>query len=52
MADEKFELVSSYQPTGDQPQAIETLVKGVERGERSQHHLGVYGSRKNINISK
>ena len=29
MADEKFELVSSYQPTGDQPQAIETLVKGV-----------------------
>ena len=27
MADEKFELVSSYQPTGDQPQAIETLVE-------------------------
>ena len=36
MADEKFELVSSYQPTGDQPQAIETLVKGVERGDRCQ----------------
>ena len=33
MADEKFELVSSYQPTGDQPQAIETLVEGVERGD-------------------
>ena len=30
MADEKFELVSSYQPTGDQPQAIETLVEGVQ----------------------
>ena len=36
MADEKFELVSSYQPTGDQPQAIETLVEGVERGDRWQ----------------
>ena len=36
MADEKFELVSSYQPTGDQPQAIETLVEGVERGDRCQ----------------
>ena len=28
--------VSSYQPTGDQPQAIETLVEGVERGDRCQ----------------
>ena len=36
MADEKFELVSSYQPTGDQPQAIETLVEGVQRGDRCQ----------------
>ena len=46
MADEKFELVSSYQPTGDQPQAIETLVKGVERGDRCQTLLGVTGSGK------
>ena len=45
MADEKFELVSSYQPTGDQPQAIETLVKGVERGDRCQTLLGVTGQR-------
>ena len=40
MADEKFELVSSYQPTGDQPQAIETLVEGVQRGDRCQTLLG------------
>ena len=51
MADEKFELVSSYQPTGDQPQAIETLVKGVERGDRSQPRLGVNGSGKTVNIA-
>ena len=31
MADEKFHLVSNYAPTGDQPQAIEQLVEGVER---------------------
>ena len=48
MADEKFELVSSYQPTGDQPQAIETLVKGVERGDRCQTLLGVTGSGKTL----
>ena len=46
MADEKFELVSSYQPTGDQPQAIETLVEGVQRGDRCQTLLGVTGSGK------
>ena len=39
MADEKFELVSSYQPTGDQPQAIETLVKGVERRKCSVENI-------------
>ena len=51
MADEKFELVSSYQPTGDQPQAIETLVKGVERGDRCQTLLGVTGSRKTFTMA-
>ena len=49
MADEKFELVSSYQPTGDQPQAIETLVKGVERGERGPPLLGGYGRGQTLN---
>ena len=36
MAEEKFHLVSSYAPTGDQPQAIAQLVEGVERGDRCQ----------------
>ena len=51
MADEKFELVSSYQPTGDQPQAIETLVKGMERGDRCQTLLGVTGSGKTFTMA-
>lgn len=51
MTDEKFELVSSYQPTGDQPQAIETLVKGVERGDRCQTLLGVTGSGKTFTMA-
>ena len=36
-----FELVTSYQPAGDQPQAIEKLVHGVESGYRNQLLLGV-----------
>ena len=44
MADEQFHLVSNYAPTGDQPQAIEQLVEGVERGDRCQTLLGVTGS--------
>ncbi len=51
MAEEKFELVSSYQPTGDQPQAIETLVEGVERGDRCQTLLGVTGSGKTFTMA-
>ena len=34
MAEEKFELVSNYAPTGDQPQAIAQLVEGVQRSPR------------------
>lgn len=41
-----FQLVSRFQPTGDQPQAIEQLVHGIESGERSQVLLGVTGSGK------
>ena len=48
---EKFELVSSYQPTGDQPQAIETLVEGVQRGDRCQTLLGVTGSGKTFTMA-
>ena len=39
----KFKLVSDYQPTGDQPQAIETLVKGFREGNQCQTLLGVTG---------
>lgn len=41
-----FELNSSYQPTGDQPQAIDHLVAGVKKGEKGQVLLGVTGSGK------
>ncbi len=41
-----FKLVSKYQPTGDQPEAISQLVKGVETGNREQTLLGVTGSGK------
>lgn len=41
-----FELVSQYTPTGDQPQAIEELVKGFKEGNQFQTFLGVTGSGK------
>ena len=41
-----FELNSAYQPTGDQPQAIQQLVDGINRGEKGQVLLGVTGSGK------
>ena len=51
MAEGKFELVSSYQPTGDQPQAIRQLVEGVEKGDRCQTLLGVTGSGKTFTMA-
>ena len=51
MAEEKFELVSNYAPTGDQPQAIAQLVKGVQRGDRCQTLLGVTGSGKTFTMA-
>lgn len=47
-----FKLHSEYKPTGDQPKAIDYLVKGIERGEKYQTLLGVTGSRKNIHNGK
>jgi excinuclease ABC subunit B len=47
----KFQLVSSYQPAGDQPRAIQELTEGVERGDRFQTLLGVTGSGKTFTIS-
>ena len=41
-----FKLVSPYQATGDQPQAIEQLAQGILRGDKAQTLLGVTGSGK------
>ena len=46
-----FHLKSSYQPRGDQPQAIEKLVEGVQKGERNQVLLGVTGSGKTFTMA-
>ena len=46
-----YKLVSDYKPTGDQPQAIESLVKGIERGKKHQTLLGVTGSGKTFTMA-
>lgn len=46
-----FKLVSDYKPTGDQPQAIEALVKGVENNNRAQTLIGVTGSGKTFTVA-
>jgi len=48
---EHFELVSQYQPTGDQPQAIDALAEGVRNGLREQVLLGVTGSGKTFTMA-
>ena len=47
-----FEVVSSYTPSGDQPQAIEKLARGIEDGLREQVLLGVTGSGKTYTMAK
>ncbi|MBD3583636.1 excinuclease ABC subunit UvrB [Flavobacterium selenitireducens] len=47
----KFQVVSDYKPTGDQPQAIEKLAQGVNNGERYQTLLGVTGSGKTFTMA-
>lgn len=49
--DKKFELVSDYQPTGDQPQAIAQLTKGIQDGDKAQILLGATGTGKTFTIS-
>ena len=51
MDQKPFKLVSSYKPTGDQPQAIESLTSGVLRGDRFQTLLGVTGSGKTFTMA-
>ncbi len=46
-----FKLVSDFKPQGDQPQAIETLVDGVKKGEKYQTLLGVTGSGKTFTMA-
>ena len=48
---ELFELVSSYKPTGDQPQAIAKLVDGIKKGDKEQTLLGVTGSGKTFTMA-
>ena len=48
---DKFKLHSEYKPTGDQPQAISSLVDGVNRGEREQTLIGVTGSGKTFTMA-
>ncbi|MGN1467783.1 MAG: excinuclease ABC subunit UvrB [Ruminococcus sp.] len=48
---EHFKLVSPYKPTGDQPQAIETLVKSIKDGHKEQTLLGVTGSGKTFTMA-
>lgn len=51
MNEGKFKLISPYQPTGDQPQAIEKLVQGILAGDRAQTLLGVTGSGKTFTMA-
>lgn len=48
---EGFQLISHFKPTGDQPQAIDALVRGFENGDRAQTLLGVTGSGKTFTMA-
>ena len=48
---DKFKLVSSYKPTGDQPQAIRTLLNSIHAGNKEQTLLGVTGSGKTFTMA-
>ncbi len=48
---DRFKLVSKYKPTGDQPEAIDRLVEGIEKGYKEQTLLGVTGSGKTFTMA-
>lgn len=48
---DRFKLVSPYQPTGDQPQAIKTLINSIQAGHKEQTLLGVTGSGKTFTMA-
>ena len=52
MEEQQFHLQAPFQPTGDQPQAIEALVQGIEEGDSAQTLLGVTGSGKTFTMAK
>lgn len=43
-----FQLVSKFQPSGDQPEAIHQLVKGIKEGKKDQVLLGATGTGKHL----
>ncbi len=51
MSDNKFRLVSDFSPTGDQPKAIKTLLKGINNGLRHQTMLGATGTGKTFTMA-
>jgi len=51
MEERRFKLVSEYEPTGDQPEAIEALTRGIMAGERAQTLVGVTGSGKTFTMA-
>ena len=48
---DRFQLVSKFKPTGDQPEAIEALSAGVLRGDKEQTLMGVTGSGKTFTMA-
>ena len=48
---DQFELVAPYQPNGDQPEAIQALVRGVEKGDKEQVLLGGTGTGKTFTMA-
>ena len=51
LSDQRFELISDFSPQGDQPQAIDQLTEGLERGNKAQTLLGVTGSGKTYTMA-
>lgn len=52
VSSKKFEIQSEFSPQGDQPQAIDELVKGIERGEKYQTLLGATGTGKTFTMAQ
>lgn len=51
MSGQRFEVISEFEPAGDQPKAIDQLSSGIERGDRFQTLLGITGSGKSATIA-